>query len=363
MKHLTIKIMVSKIILASLVCVTTLSCQRELIEPQDQPEGPVKPAVVSEKVYAEPDDPAIWIDNTNRARSLIFGTDEHANNSGIYVFGLDGKIDQSRSVFQLKRMNNVDVAYGLKWGTNTLDILVGTERERNRIRIFSLPGMRMIDNGGIPVFTGETSRSPMGIATYTRPADGAIFAIISRRTGPLENYLEQYRLGYDGSGAVTATLVRKFGNFSGKKEIEAVAVDNELGFIYYCDEQFGIRKYYADPDKGNEELAVFGQGDFKEDNEGICIYKLDNNTGYILVSDQAANSYNIYPREGSEGNPHLHKKISSVAMSTKQSAGIEVTSESLPGFEGGLFVAMSADTTFQYYRWTDIARKANLKRR
>jgi len=34
---------------------------------------------------------------------------------------------------------------------------------------------------------------------------------------------------------------------------------------------------------------------------------------------------------------------------------------SLPGFEGGIFVAMSADKTFQYYRWIDLAEKGGLK--
>jgi 3-phytase len=131
--------------------------------------------------------------------------------------------------------------------------------------------------------------------------------------------------------------------------------------VYYSDEQFGIRKYYADPAKGNEELAVFGQGDFLEDNEGISIYKFDDGTGYILVSDQSANRFNIYAREGTKNDKHLHQRITSIPVSTDQSDGSDVTSISLPGFEGGLFVAMSTDKTFQFYRWIDIAQKAGLK--
>jgi 3-phytase len=62
-------------------------------------------------------------------------------------------------------------------------------------------------------------------------------------------------------------VVRKFGKYSGLKEIESIAVDDEMGYIYYSDEQFGVHKYYADPAKGNEELSVFGQGDFTSDVE------------------------------------------------------------------------------------------------
>jgi myo-inositol-hexaphosphate 3-phosphohydrolase len=51
----------------------------------------------------------------------------------------------------------------------------------------------------------------------------------------------------------------------------------------------------AEPEKGSYESAVFGQGECKEDSEGISIYKFDNGTGYILVSDQSANCFNIYP--------------------------------------------------------------------
>jgi hypothetical protein len=38
-----------------------------------------------------------------------------------------------------------------------------------------------------------------------------------------------------------------------------------------------------------------------------------------------------------------------------------VTSENLPGFEGGLFVPMSTDTTFQLYRWNEIAERTGMK--
>ncbi|MGO1245706.1 MAG: hypothetical protein ACTMH4_16620 [Sphingobacterium sp.] len=58
--------------------------------------------------------------------------------------------------------------------------------------------------------------------------------------------------------------MREFGNFNGGNELKAIAIDNELGYIYYSDEGLGIHNYYADPSKGNQELAIFGQKDFKE---------------------------------------------------------------------------------------------------
>ena len=322
---------------------------------------PVKPLVITEKVFDDSDDPAIWINTAIPDSSLVIGTDKSSTNGGIYVFGLNGKIDRQRTVTGLHRVNNVDIAYGLKTGDTTVDIAVATERDRNSIRVFSLPAMKAIDGGGIEVFKAEAERSPMGIALYTRPSDKTIFAIVGRKTGPAEGYLEQYLLKDNGKGVVVGELVRKFGKYSGKKEIESIAVDNELGYVYYSDEQVGIRKYYADPQKGNEELAIFGQGQFLEDNEGISIYKFPDGTGYILVSDQSANKFNVYPREGVAGKPHQHQLLASIPVSTLQSDGSDITSTSLPAFPGGLFAAMCEGGTFQFYAWKDIAAKAGLK--
>lgn len=286
------------------------------------------------------------------------GTDKDKNNGGVYVFDLKGKIDLNRSKLNLKRVNNIDIANRFYFKNSYTAIAVATERDKQAIRIFVLPSMETIDNGGIPVFTDDSANLPMGIALYTNSDDQKVYAIVGRKQGPSEGYLYQYLL-YDSSGVVKAQLIRKFGKYSGKKEIESIAVDNELGFVYYSDEQFGIRKYYANPDSSNIELAVFGQKEFKDDNEGISIYKQDNKTGFILVSDQAAHSFNIYPREGSNLNPHEHKLIKKILVSAQNSDGSDITSVNLPGFKGGLFVVMSDNKTYHFYSWDQI--KSQLK--
>ncbi len=316
----------------------------------------VKPVVVTEKVVFDSDDPAIWINPADASQSLIIGTDKETG-GGLYAFNLQGKI--VNKVIGLQRPNNVDVVYGMLLKGKPTAIAVVTERETNKLRFYALPDLKPVDGGGIDVFAGEKDRRPMGIGIYTRTSDHSIYVIVGRKTGPAEGYLWQYKL-LDDDGKIAMQFVRQFGKYSGKKEIESIAVDNELGYVYYSDEQAGIRKYYADPQKGNEELAIFGQGEFKEDSEGISIYKCSDSTGYILVSDQAADCFNIYPREGTAGNKHLHQRISVIPVATHQSDGSEITSYSLPGFEGGLFVAMSTDRTFQYYRWKDMAKKASL---
>lgn len=314
----------------------------------------LKPLVITDSLPHDSDDPAIWINPADPVQSLIVGTDKDTD-GGLYVFNLEGKL--VNQVKGLKRPNNVDIAYGLKLGGRLVDVAIATERETNSIRVFSLPDMKAIDNGGIAVFAGDTTRDPMGISLYTAP-DSTIYAIVGRKTGTSGAYLWQYKLADDGKGRVKATLVRKFGSYSGKKEIESIAVDNELGYVYYSDEQHGVHKYYADPAKGNAELALFATTGFTSDHEGISIYKNGAGTGYILVSNQQKNTFMIYPRAGVAGRPHEHPLIVEVPVSTDESDGSEVTSLPLGAkFPKGLFVAMSNGRVFHYYDWQQIQQK------
>ena len=245
----------------------------------------ISPVIITEAVRGDADDPAIWINKNNPAESLILGTDK-ITNGALYVFDLAGHIIREKTVYGLERPNNVDVEYGLLISGTPVDIAVVTERGAHRLRVYRLPDMTPIDNGGIPVFTGEKYREPMGIALYKRPRDGAVFSIVSRKEGARNGrYLWQYLLEDDGHGGVTGTKVREFGLFSGKKEIEAVAVDDELGYVYYSDERAGIRKYHADPSAANAdvELTIIDTSGYGGDNEGISLYKINDGTGYLIV--------------------------------------------------------------------------------
>jgi 3-phytase len=310
----------------------------------------VLPVVITEPVQFDSDDPAIWIHPTNPESSLILGTDKEGNENGaLYVFDLTGKIDTVLKGFD--RPNNVDIRQGCVFGQDTLDIAVVTERNKNRIRVMSLPDMRFIDQGGIQVFEDSPAREVMGVGLYLRPTDKQLHAIVSRKENPdtTDSYLYQYLLEGDSSGQITGRFVRMFGRFSGTKEIEAVVVDDALGFVYYSDEGFGVRKYHADPLMGNVELASFGLQGFVDDREGISIYHTSDSTGYILVSDQGANRFQVFRREGT------HQYLGTISVQAVSSDGSEVTHHNLSAqFPQGLFVAMSDNKTFELYDWRHL---------
>jgi 3-phytase len=131
----------------------------------------LKPRVVTAPTQHDTDDPAIWIHPTDRAQSLVIGTDKDTDGA-LYAYDLDGKI--VNRVGGLKRPNNVDLAYGLLLNGQPTDIVVTTEREMQRLRVFSVPDLKGLDKGDLVVFDGDKTRAPMGIALYQRPAENPV---------------------------------------------------------------------------------------------------------------------------------------------------------------------------------------------
>jgi 3-phytase len=323
----------------------------------------LRPVLVTAAVPNDSDDPAIWIDTLDPSRSLVIGTDKGDSTGGLYVFTLDGRIDTTRTRRPLKRPNNVDVITGMQVGGQSIDIAVTAERGRMSLRVFRLPDMTPIDGGGLALFDGDSTRAPMGVALYRRPSDGAVFAIVGGKSGPRDGYLWQYRLTDAGNGTVGATRVRAFGAYSGKKEIEAIAVDQQLGFVYYSDETVGIRKYHADPDHADasEELALFGTTGFVSDHEGIAVYPTSDSTGYLVVSDQQGQRLQLFAREGRAGAPHAHVALATIPVAAQETDGLDVTATALsPAFPEGLLVMMSTDKTFHFYDWRDVRKRLPL---
>lgn len=322
-----------------------------------QPEIRIQPALALEAVSDDPDDPAIWVNRKDRAASLILGTNKSAAPRGaLYVWGLDGKIRQR--IGNLDRPNNVDVAYGMKLGGGRVDIAVLTERNQSRLRIFAIRGGALEDIGDpaeTRVFAGESGRraAPMGIALYERPRDHAIFAMVSRKSGPADGYLWQYRLEDNGRGQVRAVKVREFGKFAGvgeDDEIEAIAVDQRYGVVYFSDETHGVRKYWADPDHGNQELGVIAREGFRGQREGIAFYDR-----WVLVTDQIPGGarYFAYPRHGDAS------RANAILLGGADATdGIEATEENLgPAFPHGLLVVMnSGPKNFLVFRGEDVRR-------
>jgi 3-phytase len=362
----------TRIALAVITAALSAGCTAGAI-PEGTPAATVNPALFTEPVADDADDPAVWIHPADPARSLVLGTNKVAAPRGALVmFGLDGRIRQT--IGGLDRPNNVDVEQNVALGGRTLDIAIVTERLKHRLRVFSIhrDSGTVEDLASIPVLEGETGErsEPMGIAIFKRPSDGAVFAIVAPKTGNKTNYLWQYRLNAGADGRIAGQLVRRFGNFSMEGaepgeigEIEAIVVDDALGYVYYSDERFGIRKSHANPDHADaaRELTVIGRDGYRADREGLAIWSRPDGSGYLVSTDQYPNStaFKFYRRGGRQGAPHDQQEVvHEILTSLDGTDGIEITPVSLPGFERGLMIAMNSGVkNFALFRWEDVRPK------
>lgn len=323
----------------------------------------IRPIIATQPLPDDADDPAIWVHPHAPTQSLILGTNKAcAPHGAIGVYDLSGRLIQL--VRRIDRPNNIDVAYGFRFGNTRIDIAVATERYASGLRIFRIDPLyrRLEDITDIArarVFQDSEGESamPMGIALYKHPRTAEIYAMVSRKAGPEEGYLHQYRLVPTSNRKVGVEFVRAFGVFSGKKEIEVVAVDCALGYVYYADETVGIRKYYADPDHphAQKELGFFAT-QFKGDHEGIALFTPPNAPGWLLCVEQQKNNSLLYayPRLGRQQEP-----TAVIETGADETDGVDACASFLGRtFPEGVIVAMnSKGRNFLLYSGEHLLRK------
>jgi 3-phytase len=307
----------------------------------------IKPVVETDPLPVDVDDPSIWVNPKDAGQSLIVGTVKRPKpDGGLAVYNLEGKLLER--IGDLDRPNNVDIVG---------DICVTTERIARQLVIYRVqaaaPYLKRL--GTVPVFEGQAGESgaPMGIALYQRK-DGALFALVSRKTGPTTGYLWEYRLHVDGdqasgsSGKSMGEKVRELGSFSGKGEIEAVAVDQEAGLVYYSDEDCCVHVWRADPaakDAGRE-VARFATAGWRANHEGIAV------TGkYLIVTDQLdpRSEYHVFPRRAKPSSSL--KEIAIWRGEAQSTDGIDAIARPMGSrFPRGFLVVMNnAKHNFQLY--------------
>lgn len=311
----------------------------------------VTPAFHTQPVQFDPDDPAIWVNPKHPERSLILGTDKQEKVGSLYAFDLNGKVVQR--ITNLDRPNNVDVRD---------NIAVVTERKQSRLRVFEIDprtGKLTDRTGNTAVFVGEAGddAAPMGIGLYLRKADRALFAIATPKAGPRTNHLAEYRLIRDrATGKFDARLVRRFGDYSGVKETESVAVDDERSIVYYSDETVATRWEPADPgSRRRRRFAPFNMSGTQGDHEGIAIWK---RADLVVCTDQIPGNsiFRAFSRED-------HRLVGEFTGGADETDGIDICDRPLgPRFPKGIFVAMnSRSKNFLVYDLRDVAKALSVR--
>ncbi len=314
------------------------------------------------------DDCAIWVHPTDPSLSLVIINDKGPidNKGGLYIYNLSGEQVQKVAVFQPQ---NPDIRYDAVFGADTMDVVVCVDRQLggtgyNKVRVFKIHPEKsqatggfleeITTGGGIP--TGQSEAYGHGL--YQRPSDGALFSIVSPNS---KNDFTQIKLESDGVGKVKGSIVRRWGADDIQGDIcEGICCDDELGFMYICDENARVLKYRADPDERNDGLAgVFGLRDgIESDREGINIYRCADTTGYILLSSQGNAQIKVYDRLTNAF------KGTVIPEGMQDCDGLDVTAVPLgPKFPHGLAAfhrGSNAGSQYGFYDWSDIATGLNL---
>ncbi|HET6565603.1 MAG TPA: phytase, partial [Xanthomonadales bacterium] len=157
-------------------------------------------------------------------------------------------------------------------------------------------------------------------------------------------------------------------------QTEGCVADDETGDLYIGEEDVGIWKYSAEPDAGEARVAVdsVADGNLTDDVEGLAIYFGPNGSGYLIASNQGADSYAVYERAGDNkflGLFHVVADADTGIDGASETDGLDVTSANLgPAFPNGLFIVqdgrnISPDDrqNFKLVPWERIATEMGLE--
>ena len=306
------------------------------------------------------DDPVIWVHPADVAHSVVIGTQKQR---GINVYDLEGNLLQSR---EDGRINNADIRYGFPLDGEPADIVTGSNRSTDSIGIWKVdPSTRtLVDvaDGVIP--TGMAD--PYGLCMYRSPGTGQYHVIVNDTDG----LVRQWRLFDAGAGKVGTELVREF---SVGSQTEGCVADDETGDLYIGEENRGIWKYSAEPDGGSERTLVDGieDGNLTADVEGLALYFGGNGEGYLIASNQGADNYAVYERQGDNaflGHFFVVADEASGIDGASETDGLDVTGANLGAtFPNGVLVVQDgrnitpkARQNYKLVPWERIAEAMGL---
>ncbi|MDG9717193.1 phytase [Streptomyces sp. DH24] len=332
-------------------------------QPGSVPARAETPAVHDDEAggNADADDPAVWVDPGNPARSIVIGTLKEA---GLDVYGLDGRRVQHIAAPAAPgedaapgRFNNVDVVYGFELNGRRTDLVVVSDRGRDRIRTYAVdpaavaagrPPLRDVTAAdAAPVFAAheaevDDQHTAYGLAAY-RDDDDA-YVVVSQRSETRVRLLRLEdrggRVGYRTEDTLALPSAFRLPNGTDwtpcadpgeGPQVEGMAVDQEEHVLYAAQEDVGLWRVdlddaefgtprivdrvreYGTPwtyDAEEEECVLdtahdpgFGGEHLSADAEGAAVYHAADGTGYVLASSQGDNTFTVYERDG--GNAYV----------------------------------------------------------
>ncbi len=284
------------------------------------------------------DDPAIWVDQRDPAKSLVIGNDKQG---ALETYNLDGTLHQ-RVQAATTFWGNVDVRQGVELGGRKVDVVavanagvrLFTVDPKTRKLVPATAGGKSLDTGG-----GE------GVCLFHSP-EGELSVFMVNISGNTR----QFALTDDGTGHLGAKQVR---DFKVGSEAEGCVVDDENQALYVDEENVGTWKYAADPAGGEQRTMLDPlkpQGHQIADIEGITLVDDGGGEGLLIASSQGqadeASYFTAFDRRSGKYLSSFRIVDGQKADGCSHTDGIAATSAALgPDFPHGLFVCQDDKNT------------------
>ena len=301
------------------------------------------------------DDPAIWINIETPSESRILGTDKQY---GLMIYDLRGNQVQALAA---GRVNNVDLRQSVNFEGMLLDIAVVSNRTYNSLDFF------LISAKGDLQFVGRQMinlTEPYGTCMYHSP-EGDLYAFVNDTDGRYQ----QWRI--DAVMPVTISLVREF---SVATQPEGCTTDDLHRVLFVGEEEKALWKFSAEANANNQSQLIHktGEGVLVADVEGMDIYRVDEETAYLIVSNQGDYTYAVFEAQGD----HNYLGSSQVVLNetrgidgAEETDGLAVTNQNLGGdFDQGMLVFQDGFNrnpeqaqNFKMVPWKSVAEALNLK--
>jgi myo-inositol-hexaphosphate 3-phosphohydrolase len=342
---------------APLACATVALTACATVPPAATPTVDVAPTVAA-SAETDPvdtaadaaDDPAIWRNPRDPAKSLVIGTDKKA---GIHVYDLAGK---RVSFTAAARLNNVDLR-----DLGGRVIVAASDRAdvtQGHVALFTLDtaAARLVPMGRYPSGAGEA----YGMCLWRRAKDGALFGFVVMKDGRIDQVAIDLAAP---TPKVTTVRSMKLGT-----QAEGCVVDDRTGLLYVAEEDVGLWRFAADPAAPTTATAI-AQVDGRTlvaDAEGLALAPRGRTGGYLVVSSQGDNAYTLYRLPGVTYAGRF--RIGGGAIDgTSDTDGIELALGDFgPDYPAGLFVAQDGDNApdtqnFKYVSWARVLRALKLR--
>ncbi|MEZ5945897.1 MAG: phytase [Hyphomonas sp.] len=292
------------------------------------------------------DDPALWVNATDPASSLILATNK---DEGLYVYALDGGELQELPV---GRVNNVDLRG---------NIAVASNDEFNSISWFRIdPETLTVSHLGN---SGTDKDEPYGICAGLH---GETYrAAVTYKDGTIQLWTGSWETIETVKPVLERTIQLP-------SKLEGCVFDDEADRLFVGEEAFGVWTLdLSDAEAKPVPVDRIADGNgLVEDVEGMSLWLGENGAGYLVVSAQAADRYVVYDRQAPFAPVGVFSIEPNKAIGidgVSHTDGLDVSSAILPGFPEGILIVQDDanpipeyEQNFKLVSWKDIATALNL---